>query len=247
MLWAGDTRKRLLVNVEAYGGDVVLVSVTAPGRDVLPWDGDRIECGARERWNRRAPDNWRKLHRAAAQRAKRKHGTLTLLAWSWEYQRRGALHKHVILGVKTAAELAAAHEYVQALDELRHVHGFGYVDRGRKKKGGGRALEVVPAIRAARYVAKYLAKRGDDGALVISETVTSQDVPPLVVYVARAMTTQTGITMRYLRRWRLVHVLGHDPATGETATSIFIGTYLRLQRLGVVYGRVPTQADDDVP
>jgi hypothetical protein len=244
VLWAGDTRVRILQNVEAYGGPVVLVTITGPGDDRLPRGEDgRVLVGPREGWNRSAPDRWRKLHRAAAERARRKHGRFSLVAWSWEYQRRGVLHKHVILGVATARELAAAHTYVQALDELRHRHDFGFVDRGRKHKGG-RALEVVPAVRAGRYVAKYLAKR-QDGRIVLSETVLAVDVPPLVVYVARTLTTRTGVTMRSLRWRRHVQVLGFDPKTGETAASSFMSQYRRLAACGVRHHRVGDVGSDD--
>jgi hypothetical protein len=244
VLWAGDTRVRILQNTEAYGGDVVLVTITAPGDDRLPRDCDgNVLQVAREAWNRSAPDRWRRLHRAAAERARRRHGRFSLVAWSWEYQRRGALHKHLILGVATARELAAAHTYVQALDELRHRHDFGFVDRGRKHRGG-RSLEVIPAVRAGRYVAKYLAKR-QDGRIVLSATVLAADVPPLVVYVARELTGRTGVTMRSLRWRRHVHVMGYDPRTGETAQSVFLGHYNRLAACGVRHHRRGDEGNDD--
>jgi hypothetical protein len=202
---------RLLSNVEHYGGDVVLVTITAPGRDVL------VDDVAMMRWNSTASGRWRRLHRRAAEIARRRHGRLSLLAWTWEYQRRGALHKHLVIGVSSARELAAAHTYVQALHELRGRHGFGFVDRGRRT-GGRRALEVVPARRAARYVAKYLSPLSADGKPTLSETVVRPDVPPLVVYVSRSLTSQTGMTMRYLRwrRWAYMNKLpAIHPATGE--------------------------------
>jgi hypothetical protein len=235
VLWAGDTRKRLLANVTAYGGPVVLVTATAPGADVLPWGDDgRCEERAVWRWNCTAAARWREMHRLAAQAARRKHGKLSLITWTWEYQRRGALHKHLVLGVATAAELAGAHTYVAELDRLRKGFSFGYVDRGRKAPGqhGRRALEVIQAGTAARYVAKYLAPL-KAGKMTLSETVTRPDVPALVVYVGRAMTARTGITMRYLRRVRIAHFLGFDPATGETRESMFLREYVRLQKAGV--------------
>ena len=226
----------------AYGGPVALVTITAPGADVLRWDR-RPGPGGRRRvhpfsaaiWNRWAPANWRRLHRAAAQRARRRHGKLTLLGWSWEFQRRGVLHKHVILGVGSAVELAAAHTYVQALDELRHAHRFGFVDRGRKRRGT-RSLEVVPALRAARYVAKYLAKRGDGDELVLSETVHHRDVPPLVVYVARAMTARTGITMRHLRHVRLAYVLAPRLDLDQAEALDLLGQGVKLWRMVPSHG-----------
>lgn len=213
VLWAGDTRKRLLVNVEAYGGDVALVTVTAPGTEQLP------DTAAMRRWNASAPVRWRSLHRAAAQIARRRHGAFTLLTWTWEYQRRGALHKHLIVGVATARERAAAQTYVNALSDLRTQYGFGFVDRG-KAHGGRRSLELIPATRAARYVAKYLAPLDGTGKAAISETVLREDVPPMVVYVSRKLTSSTGCTMRRLRHVRRCYMLRVDPDTGETLSSL---------------------------
>lgn len=211
-----------------------MVTITGPGKDVLPMDGDQVVRAAAVRWNGSAAARWRRLHRAAAQKARRRNGRLTLVAWSWEYQRRGVLHKHLIVGVETAAELAGAHAYVKALDGLRLEYGFGFVDRGRRH-GGSRSLEVIPAERAARYVAKYLSPLDGEGKPTISDTVRRSDVPPLVVYTARAMTCKTGITMRYLRRVRLSYVLGFDPETGETLASIQCRELLRLMAAGVHY------------
>lgn len=194
---------------------MALVTVTAPGRDRLP-DGAAMEA-----WNRTAAERWRCLHRAASQRARRKHGRFALVAWTWEYQRRGALHKHVVVGVGSARELAAAHTYVQALHELRGAYDFGFVDRGRKV-GGRRMLEVVPPARAGRYVAKYLSPL-QDGKPTLSETVMRPDVPPLVAYVSRSMTSRTGVTMRFLRWRRFAWAMGlpnFHPLTGELVWSI---------------------------
>jgi hypothetical protein len=202
-LWAGDTRTRVLVNVQAYGGDVALGTITAPGKEVVP---DRA---AIREWNLTAPERWTSLHRAARQAALRETGTApTMVVWSWEYQRRGALHKHFILGLETARERAAAHAYMLALDRLRHQHGFGFVsDTRRSGKWRWAGPQVISKERASRYVAKYLAKRNEDGSLEVSETVTHHDVPPLVVYVSRRLTDCTGVTMRSLRRRRLVFVV----------------------------------------
>lgn len=210
LLWAGDCRVKLLANIREYAGDVAIVTVTAPGRDVLPYgnDGQAVERAAARRWNRQARHEWRKLHRKASQRAARhahRHGgRWSVVARSWEFQRRGVLHVHVVVPMGTALERLASHVYVDALEELRHRHGFGFVDRGRAKKRGGlwiRALEAIPQERAARYVAKYLGgwKRG---RLEISATVGHPDVPGHVIHVRRELTRKTGVTMRELRARR---------------------------------------------
>jgi hypothetical protein len=216
VLWAGDVRKKLLVNVQAFGGDVALVTITAPGAEVLPWEksGERlVQRDAARHWNRTARTEWTRLHRKAAQRAgrhaKRGGGRWAIVAQSWEFQKRGVLHKHVIVPMATAADIAASHEYVRALDDMRHRHGFGFVDRGRRSGRGpwGRRLGVVPQQRAARYLAKYIAAVEQDGKLALSETVTHPEVPGHVVYVSRRLSARTGCTMRSLRLARLIHVV----------------------------------------
>lgn len=239
VLWAGDTRRKLLENVSAYRGSVVLVTITGPGADRLPWDfdaqtGERLDTADpiyATAWNLSAPERWRSLHRAARQRAKRKHGTCTVLGRTWEYQRRGVLHVHVVLGVETAREMAAAHTYADALSELRGRHDFGWVDRGRRT-GRRRCLEVIPAARAARYLAKYLTPLGDDGKVAITATVTRRDVPGHVVYLNRELTQGTGITMRNLRMARWVHYLLRDLGfDGEQALRLVIDEGCTAQKL----------------
>ena len=222
-LWAGDTRRKLLANVTAYDGAVSIITITAPGADVLPWDesGRRIRSAERYRWNRSAPARWRALHRAASQIARRRAGKFSMLARTWEYQARGALHVHVLTGVETAAEMSGANIYAQALTELAPAYGFGYVDRG-KSTNGVRHLEVIPAARAARYVAKYLSPLSAEGKPMLSETVTQPDVPGHVAHVSTKLTLKTGVTMRYLRWCRHAHFLGIDPRTGEVLQPVSV-------------------------
>jgi hypothetical protein len=214
LLWAGDQRKKLLVNISAYGGAVGLLTLTAPGSAELP------DQAAMWRWNSTAARRWTRMHRLASQTAKRRHGAFTFIGWTWEYQRRGALHKHAILGMESARERAAAHTYALAMEELRQEHGFGFIDGGRRdwRRGG---LEVIAAERAARYVAKYVSPLDRrTGKPTLSETVMRPDVPALVVYVSRELTSATGVTMRFLRRVRLCWVLGIDPVTGELVNAV---------------------------
>jgi hypothetical protein len=215
LLWAGDARRKLLANVSEYGGDVVIVTVTAPGRDRLPTPQAMV------RWNLAAPTAWRKLHSRTRQACTRRGQRVTVVSRTWEYQRRGALHVHVVLGVATARELAGAHAYAAELSRRRVGLDFGFVDRGRRT-GGRRCLEVIPSERAARYVAKYLSPLDGEGKPTLSETVTRRDVPPHVLYVSRDLTLRTGVTMRSLRWARRCWVLKVDPATGETYHSMII-------------------------
>jgi hypothetical protein len=239
-------RVKLLRNIEAYGGDVGLVTLNAPGTewswdvsqcaDVpghthdlangcvthrLEWDeehcshrgphrhrgpdGCRVEPVTAKRWNRAARFAWTKIHRKASQRGKRQAAKdgheWGVIAREWEFQKRGVLHMHVVVPMNTAAERRCSQIYVQALDEFRERHGFGFVDRGkgRKRKGvWGRLIERIPQQRAARYLAKYIAAV-DGSKLSLGATVTHPDVPGHVTYVGRQLTSRTRITMRTLR------------------------------------------------
>jgi hypothetical protein len=258
VLWAGDTRKRLLANLSAYEGDVVMLTITAPGvdgvswwtRDAngrwvdvpdwrahrIPWADDTqdvADSSAATAWNCTAPRRWRELHRTASRRARRRRRRLSLLGRTYEYQSRGLLHLHLVLGFATAAEKAGAYAYLAAIEDLRERHGFGFVDRGRKVKRRGRALEVKGTEHAARYVAKYLSPLDSAGKPTISETVKREDVPANPVYVSRTLTARTGVTMRSLRRVRIAYFLGFDPATGETYASIVTREALRLSAAGI--------------
>jgi hypothetical protein len=258
VLWAGDTRRKLLVNVEAYGGAVALVTVTAPGARDLPWDesvcahlgkhrhSGKLGCKVDERaahlWNLQAPGDWRRLHRKASTRARRaqlryceKAGIepgdpWAIIAREWEFQARGVLHMHAVVPMATPEERAASRAYVDCLRDLGERHAFGFVDR---------KLEVVPAQRAARYVAKYIAAvDSGSGKITLSETVTHRDVPRHVTYVSRRLTMRTGVTMRSLRRKRYAWWL-----IGQISDSIDAETSEALARLG---GTVASWSDEDV-
>jgi hypothetical protein len=183
---------------------MLLGSITAPGNDVLSGPAQIAV------WNEQAPVNWRLLNAEVQKRVRAELGiAAVLLAWVWEKQRRGALHKHFVLGVATARERHAAHRYLAIMEELRGFYGFGFMDRGKwDQKRRRRSLRELSGLHAGRYVAKYLSKRDGNGDLVVNELVTHRDVPPLVSYVARRLTAVTGVTMRSLREHRRLYVTG---------------------------------------
>lgn len=228
---------------------MALVTVTAPGRDVLPYDGDtgRVVAESRYRWNRDAPQRWRALHRAAAQVARRRHGRFSMVCATWEYQRRGVLHRHVVIGVASARERAAADTYANALHELRQEHGFGFVDRGRAH-GGKRTLEVIPATRAARYVAKYLSPLDAAGKPTMSSTVVEPDVPPHVAHVSVRLTGLTGITMRSLRLRRQLWVVARQEGVDLHAFPLIVTPRVaEILKRGVPLPRPPCSGSDAPP
>jgi hypothetical protein len=209
-VWAGDQRQKLFVNLAAYGAEIVMSAVTAPGSDVLPWDervcaglgehrhsgllGCKVNQAAADDWNRDAADRWRRLHRRAYQSTVKLTGprSVRLLARVWELQTRGVLHVHPVLGYGTAAEMAGARAYLEQLAELAPKYGFGFVDHGRRK------VKPQPATGAAAYLSSYFVK-GSGGKAALWESVTSRAMPRSIIYVSVALTQETHCTMRLLR------------------------------------------------
>lgn len=217
-----DQYVRLGENLQAYGGPMWLGSLTAPGAEALVTD-EHVAI-----WNVQAPVNWTLLHAHVQKLVRRDLGYgASLLAWVWEKQARGALHKHFLLGVGTARERHAATCYLRHMDALRAEYGFGFMDRGRRVAGQGatRRLRDMTGLHAARYVAKYLMKRGQEGDYEVLELVKHRDVPPLVVYVSGRLTARTGITMRWLRERRFLHVTCGPALPMGTLRELLLATY----------------------
>lgn len=210
-MWAGDQRRKLFENLGAYsGGTVVVLAVTAPGRDALPWDegycrergehvhrrpaGCRVDRYKGTHWNLSASDRWRRLHRRAYQAVTRHGVRPVLLARVFEKQRRGVLHVHPVLGFKTPAERHAAQLYTRYLSEFASQCGFGFSER----KLASRSPKRVAAYLSSYFVA------GKKGKLTLRESVMASDMPRSIVYVSTALTQATGVTMRELRFRRFV-------------------------------------------
>ena len=210
-LWAGDQRRKLFDNLSAYeGGHVVLLAVTAPGADVLPWDkahcaalgphrcsgtrGCRVEPTAAREWNEAASKHWRDLNRRASQAVQR-HGVKTrLLVRAFERQHRGVLHVHPVLGCATPAERHAAHLYARYLAQYAEHYGFGFTER---------RLKEMPSKAAAAYLSAYFVT-GKKEKVSLWESVTSPDMPRSIIHVSTTLTQLTGVTMRELRFRRFV-------------------------------------------
>jgi len=205
-LWAGDQRIRLFRALGEYQGDsVTMVTVTAPGADLLPWSSrcqrlgkhrhsGNLGCGVdaeiARSWNEAAPGYWRRLHEAARESVRRQDlEPPRLLVKAWEYQRRGVLHLHLIFGYGSAVEKEAVDSYVQYVHDNAWRAYFGYVDR--------KLQEVAPSAAAAYLSSYFVAGKGDK--LDIRETVKREDVPAHVIYVAPMLMQASGISMRTLR------------------------------------------------
>jgi hypothetical protein len=208
-IWAADTRRRLFENLRTLKL-AVMFSVTAPGRDVFPFDpaycsheqdvtcsgeiGCRVYAGAAHAFNSRVSPWWSELHRVAKLRADRATGFKgTIAARVWEKQKRGLAHMHGVLSVSTPAELRWAEAYVTALAELAPAKGFGFVDRWDKIRN-----KIKPGIEAAAYLSGYFVK-GKGRKASLTANVQDPDLPRLLVFVGRSLTARTGCTMRNLR------------------------------------------------
>jgi hypothetical protein len=193
----------VLMNGLRHCDDVALVTVTAPGTDFgLAWDpagcshpagekcsgkkGCRVVPHVADRWNANAESNFSRMHRAAAGRVRRRFGSGSLVAAkTWELQRRGLLHLHMVVPYRPGRERARADQYVTALKEIGGRYGFGFSDLKRPPRDhhGG--------FYAAAYAAKYVGKATSEKSHAVKRPA----------YVGRWLTALSGVTMRALR-WR---------------------------------------------
>lgn len=212
-MWARDWRRVMLENLTAYGGEAVMLTVTGPGADVLPWDrsmcvhdeeqlcsgryGCVVEEHARQRWNATFPARFKRLNDAAKLAATRELAAKSIecrgsiLCMGKEAQKRGILHAHIGVGIATPAERAWAWAYMRHLNRLAPLHSFGYVDR---KLQGRNAREM------AAYLSRYFVS--GRGKAPITEAVLNPELPSRPLYVSPKLTYRTRVTMRNLRRVR---------------------------------------------
>lgn len=230
-LWAGDQRRKLFVNLDAYAElapadrspQVLLTAVTAPGLDQLPWDdehcsvlgehrhsgllGCRVDADAGSDWNRSAPQRFRDLHRRVYIETIRDGSSRPwMLTRTWEMQRRGVLHVHPVLAFTTAAEQRAARAYLARLAVYAPRYGFGFVERKQK---------VMPARAAAAYLSSYFVT-GSKKKATLQESVTHPEMPRSIIYVSPRLSMRTGCTMRRLRMLRFLHVRGWRMCQGDS-------------------------------
>ena len=112
----------------------------------------------------------------------------------WEKQKRGLAHIHGVVSVESPAHVRWAQAYIGALREMAPRYGFGFVD-GWHKVG----RKFWPGVQAAAYLSSYFA---GGRKMAITDNVLAGDLPRLVVFVGRDLTSRTGCTMRSLRNAR---------------------------------------------
>lgn len=224
--WMGDQRVCAVAAAGEVGTAVALITITAPGREYFRAAGRRLGVRDREamrRWNETARRRWRTLHLACSRPVRAWLGTQSsrplLLMRSWEYQKRGALHLHLVLPFSTLEERRAVKLYVYNLWSCARDEGFGYVLGGDTAEvpSWERAPRVAPAegASAARYVAKYVASTGagKEGMIGVAQQTATRGS---VLYISRTLGAVTGVTMGSLRARR--RVATKYPGSGETTT-----------------------------
>lgn len=176
--WLRDQRTVFMAAMSSHRGRATMVTITAPGRDVFPWDrsccthppgqrcggsqGCKVDSWAAAEWNRTAAKRLRLLNRLARSYARRRfpRGNLPeLVGYVAQDQQRGLLHFHLALGYTTHPALNA---YIDGLQRGLLKHGFGAkMDRG--------FVSQSPAALGS-YMARYLdpGKYGESFVKVLS-------------------------------------------------------------------------------
>lgn len=224
--WGRDVYTVIRFNLEAFGKPVTVIAITPPGKERLPWDRDRCRrlklhgehvdceggkgCRVQDRALREWSETltWRaaKLRKAAYQAIRRSGLTGGPPRWlerTYEPQRRGAAHLHIVLPYGSFQEKRLARAYVQQLKRLAPEYDFGNVD-GKLKAWQGR--------EAARYLASYLTGRNSKkGKSTMRANIADPNLPSSLFWVSPLLTRETLVTMRSLRRARHVWAARRDP------------------------------------
>ena len=216
----------------------MLVSVTGPGAEVLPWQNGKVLRGFAYRWNVTASDRYSRLWKAATLSADRLirragyQGRLPVrVANVWALHKRGVWHVHEGLPGGSKIELMWSRQVVAFIDHVRkresRIDGrerwalleiernFGIATRGFYGWGFIDRNPLRQGAVGAVYVnekkaAAYLARNvaGYLGENASEEAVAVGRV--LRSYVSRRLTKITGVTLTNLRRAHYLWVIIRD-------------------------------------
>jgi hypothetical protein len=151
--WARNWELIFQLATDHYDRSVVMVAVTPPGEQRLPWDeewcshrrphkhrgpsGCRVEERAAREWSETAGERY-KLMRDAAQKFTRRQmkkaagapRAANIIGRVWEPQRRGVPHLHIVLGYGDLAERITANLFVSYVKaKASSEYDFGWVEQ----------------------------------------------------------------------------------------------------------------------
>lgn len=190
--WARDWLRNMETNLAAYGGAVVMLTITAPGEERLPWDehhcrvvqgrtrhkthrgpiGCRVQQRAAREWSDTLSWRWAKLRGAAQLATKRATGQqAVILERAYEPQKRGVPHLHVVLGYRTRADQEAAHVFVGHVKRLVGDYDFGFAD-GRGSAARSRGIKTRPAVEM--YGVELRPMLGENAARYLASYLTGR-------------------------------------------------------------------------
>jgi len=220
-------------SVSSYAGPVMLVTVTAPGRSVLPWSIERpSECdrAALAEWSVTIPERWRSLNNKARtnalNRSKASSG-LTVIAYVWQSQKRGAPHLHVLVPATLLGR-----RYASAVKELAASHGFGFVDI---------QPSTGSALAAAHYLSRYLTRDLNERTNRFAGFL-----PRRPAYVNRHAMRKAGVSVRIARCIRRLWVYANiDRNPNLISTSDFRDE--RISALTYYWFRCNLRGRENVP
>ncbi len=167
----GDDFRKFRDNLLAYGGRVLLISVTPPGADLLPWDcpvahrhsglnGCRVRRTEGHGWNLTASRRYARMMKAAyasADRLVRRYGCKQRLprraAVVWSEQKRGLWHVHEALPAATRLERVWSRQVVTYVDNAQRRERSMPVDERRLLLDVERHLETAaPNVYGWGYI-----------------------------------------------------------------------------------------------
>lgn len=228
--WARDWRKSMTENLAALHGPIVMISITAPGEERLPWDthhcahrrqhqhrgpaGCRVQQRAAREWADTCVYRWQKLRQAAAVATRRAtllmaDGGLApiILERVWEPQKRGVPHLHIVLPYRTYHEQMAAHCFANELAQRAHEYDFGFVDaRADSRQPYGRRLKVTVAEDCAKYLSSYLTGRSTKKNS-IRENISDPVMPRSLIWQSPKMTSTGAVTANGRPTWVTMRTL----------------------------------------
>lgn len=202
---------------------VFFVTLTAPGRHLLPWDhnrcthaegttcsgalGCRVQAVVAAAWNATAPRRWNDLitdlRRLLA-------GADIQYFGSWETQQRGLLHRHTLIHAP-GVTLKRMAVFIRS---LARKHGFGTRSDVQHISGG----DARSMARTAGYIASYVTKGGERASTL--DLGTGEFRPDGKGYRPWSASRRWGSTLASVRAERrnwCREAMGLSRAVGEAA------------------------------